>query len=178
MTRSPFRIAVSLQHVREAADFAMQLLIGQRAFVARLAFPDDRRLVARRPVADADRGNSPRRSACRRRTISRTAPSIRRRSVHGFCQTSSFASRAQNLSGRSIDSRYSRWYSSKLPMRAFFANARAGLKTRFSIRWDSMLFSMGKVGKLPACRRDRVQAGSVRDFAICQRARHACKLAA
>ena len=34
-----------LQHVGELADFAMQLLIGQHAGVARLAFPDDRRLV-------------------------------------------------------------------------------------------------------------------------------------
>ena len=27
-------------------------------------------------------------------------------------------------------------------MRAFFANARAGLKTRVSLRWDSIFFSM------------------------------------
>jgi hypothetical protein len=46
MTRSPLRICVPLQHVREAADIAVQLLVGERALIARLAFPEDRRLVA------------------------------------------------------------------------------------------------------------------------------------
>ena len=39
---------VPFQHIREAADFAMQLLIGERAFVTGLAFPNDRRLVPTR----------------------------------------------------------------------------------------------------------------------------------
>src|SRR5437588_4451607 len=37
---------VSFQHVREAANFAMQLLVGQRAFVAGFAFPDNCRFVS------------------------------------------------------------------------------------------------------------------------------------
>ena len=45
-----FADSVSLQDVREAADIAMQLLVGQRAFFARFAFPEDRRLVSVRPV--------------------------------------------------------------------------------------------------------------------------------
>ncbi len=40
-----FADSVSLQDVGEAADFAMQLLVGEDAFVARFAFPDDRGLV-------------------------------------------------------------------------------------------------------------------------------------
>jgi len=40
---------VSLQDIREAANFAMQLLVGEGAFVARFAFPHDCRLVAARP---------------------------------------------------------------------------------------------------------------------------------
>src|SRR5213082_3568496 len=36
----------ALEHVTEATDFRVQLLIGERARVARLAFPDNRGLVA------------------------------------------------------------------------------------------------------------------------------------
>src|SRR4051794_32678177 len=61
---------------------------------------------------------------------------------HGCCHMSSRASRAQNFSGARIDSRYIRRYCSRLPIRAFFANERAGLKTRVSFRWDSIFFSM------------------------------------
>ena len=45
-----FADSVSLQDVGEAADFAMQLLVGQDAFVAWLAFPDDRGLVPAWPL--------------------------------------------------------------------------------------------------------------------------------
>ena len=41
-----FLDSVALQHVREPANLAMQLLISQGAFVARFTFPNDRRLVA------------------------------------------------------------------------------------------------------------------------------------
>src|SRR5215831_3919365 len=37
---------VPFQHIRETADFAMQLLISERAFVARFAFPNYCRLVS------------------------------------------------------------------------------------------------------------------------------------
>src|SRR5438874_9023509 len=40
---------VPFQHICEAADFAMQLLIGERALVAGFAFPDYCGLVATRP---------------------------------------------------------------------------------------------------------------------------------
>src|SRR4029450_5059810 len=40
---------VPFQHVREAADFAMQLLIGERALVAGFAFPNYRSLIPPRP---------------------------------------------------------------------------------------------------------------------------------
>src|SRR5438132_13898936 len=40
---------VSLHVVREAANFAMQLLISKSALVAGFAFPDDCRLVPARP---------------------------------------------------------------------------------------------------------------------------------
>ena len=40
---------VPFQHIREAADFAMQLLIGERALVARFAFPNYCGLVPTRP---------------------------------------------------------------------------------------------------------------------------------
>src|ERR1700745_4326930 len=40
---------VPFQHVREPADFAMQLLIGERALVTRFALPNDRGLVPTRP---------------------------------------------------------------------------------------------------------------------------------
>ena len=52
---------VPLQHIRETADFAMQLLIGECALVARLAFPNDRRLVPTRALRDADPDNFPKR---------------------------------------------------------------------------------------------------------------------
>src|SRR5215469_9526034 len=55
-----------------------------------------------------------------------------------FCQISSFASRAQNLSGRLIDSRYIRRYWARFLMRAFCENSFVGLKSRFSLRYDSM----------------------------------------
>jgi hypothetical protein len=41
---------VPFQYIREAANFPMQLLVGERAFVARLAFPDNCRLVSTRPA--------------------------------------------------------------------------------------------------------------------------------
>ena len=37
---------VSFQNIREPANVAMQLLISERAFLARLAFPNNGRLVA------------------------------------------------------------------------------------------------------------------------------------
>src|SRR5207247_6558346 len=40
---------VPFQYIREAADFAMQLLIGERALVAGFAFPNDCGLVPTRP---------------------------------------------------------------------------------------------------------------------------------
>ena len=40
-----FLDAERLQHIGEPADFVMQLLIGQRANFAGLAFPDDRGFV-------------------------------------------------------------------------------------------------------------------------------------
>src|SRR6266487_518872 len=44
-----FFYVVSLQDIREAANFAMQLLISKRTFVAGFAFPDNCRLVPARP---------------------------------------------------------------------------------------------------------------------------------
>ena len=44
-----FFYAVSFQHIREAANFTMQLLIGKRTFIARFAFPDNCCLVSVRP---------------------------------------------------------------------------------------------------------------------------------
>ncbi len=44
-TRSPFLHAERLQHVRAFRDFAQQLLIGERARIARLAFPLNRGFV-------------------------------------------------------------------------------------------------------------------------------------
>ena len=43
-----FLDVVAFQHIREAADFAMQLLIGERALVAGFAFPNYCRLVPTR----------------------------------------------------------------------------------------------------------------------------------
>src|SRR5205085_6340343 len=40
---------VSLQDVRETADIAMQLLVSERAFIARLALPENGGLVSIRP---------------------------------------------------------------------------------------------------------------------------------
>ena len=45
MTRSPFLDFVSLEHIGETANFVMQLLVGERSFLARFAFPDDGGLV-------------------------------------------------------------------------------------------------------------------------------------
>ena len=45
-TRSPALDAEALEHVGEAADLAVQLLVGEHARVARLALADDRGLVA------------------------------------------------------------------------------------------------------------------------------------
>ena len=42
--------AERLEHVGELADLAIQIEVGQRAAVARLAFPDDRGLVPARPA--------------------------------------------------------------------------------------------------------------------------------
>src|SRR4051812_7108524 len=69
--------------------------------------------------------------------------------VHFFCQSSSDASRAKNFSGFLIDSSYISRYCARLWMRAFLEKSFAGLKTRFSTRWDSMellLMGLGKVG--------------------------------
>ena len=49
-TAIAFRDLVPLKHGREAANFTVQLLVSQRAFLTRLAFPQDRGLVPRRPV--------------------------------------------------------------------------------------------------------------------------------
>ena len=49
--------AERLQHVRELADLPVQIEVGQRAAIAGLAFPDERRLVPR-----AVRGRGGRRS--------------------------------------------------------------------------------------------------------------------
>ena len=46
MTRSPFATPSDFRRVGELADFAVQLLVGQRARIAGLALPDDRGLVA------------------------------------------------------------------------------------------------------------------------------------
>src|SRR5205814_785205 len=56
---------------------------------------------------------------------------------------SSSASRAQNFSGRSIDSRYIRRYWARFLIGDFCANSFDGLKTRFSLRSDSMLVRAG-----------------------------------
>src|ERR1700720_1788006 len=61
---------------------------------------------------------------------------------HGFRQISSFASRAQKVSGLRTDSRYIFRYSASDLIRAFFAKSFAGLKTRFSIKCDSMFVSI------------------------------------
>src|ERR1700761_4268521 len=61
---------------------------------------------------------------------------------HFLFQTSSAASRAQNLSGRLIDSSHILRYWASDWMRAFLENSLAGLKTRFSIRCDSILVLM------------------------------------
>src|SRR5271168_1357635 len=65
--------------------------------------------------------------------------------VHFWFQRSSEASRAQNLSGLSMDSRYISRYWAMLLMRACFTKAGEGLKTRFSMRWDSMFWDMSGV---------------------------------
>src|ERR1019366_7475793 len=57
---------------------------------------------------------------------------------HGARQVSSRASLPKNLAGCLIDSRYMRRYCSSLLIRAFLANSFDGLKTRFSIKCDSM----------------------------------------
>jgi len=44
---APFDV-VALQHIRETANFAMELLVRERAFFARFALPDDGRLVSPR----------------------------------------------------------------------------------------------------------------------------------
>src|ERR1700760_1764411 len=65
---------------------------------------------------------------------------------HFVCQQrSSEAFSAQNFCGFLIDLRYSSRYSSKLEMCAAFAKALVGLKTRFSIRCDSMLLLIGGI---------------------------------
>src|SRR4051812_26500590 len=69
--------------------------------------------------------------------------------VHFCCHLSSAASRAKNFSGFLIDSSYISLYCARLWMRAFLEKSLAGLKTRFSTRWDSMellLMGLGKVG--------------------------------
>ena len=87
------------QHVRELADLAVQLPVGQRALVAGLAFPDDGGLVPA-PRADvAVEAVDARRSACRRRTTSRAAASSRAPSSQGVLHSSSPANFAQKPSG-------------------------------------------------------------------------------
>src|SRR5205807_2612520 len=63
---------------------------------------------------------------------------------------SSEASRAKNFSGFVTLSFHILRYCSMEEMRAFLANSRAGLKTRFSTRWDSMALLI-QVGKMMGC---------------------------
>ena len=49
--------AERLQDVRELAHLAVQVAVGQRPAVARLPFPDDRRLVAAPRCQSAGRGS-------------------------------------------------------------------------------------------------------------------------
>ena len=77
ITRSPFSTPFRLSTLAKLADLAMQLLVGQDAFVARLALPDDRGLVPARPLQMPIEAIFARRSVFRRRTISRTAASTR-----------------------------------------------------------------------------------------------------
>ena len=52
-----FLDAERLQHVRERRHLAVEIEVGQRAAIARLAFPDDRGLVAARRRARGGRGS-------------------------------------------------------------------------------------------------------------------------
>jgi hypothetical protein len=93
-----FLDVVSLQHIREAADFAMQLLIGEGAFIAGFAFPDNRRLVPARPCEMTVE------AIFRNVEFPADEPLRERRFhsntfFHGARQTSSLASRAQNFAG-------------------------------------------------------------------------------
>src|SRR5437016_2429117 len=65
---------------------------------------------------------------------------------HGLRHVSSFASRAKNFSGCSTLSFHIFLYCCMDLIRALFAKALAGLKTRFSTRVDSMLVLMGGCG--------------------------------
>ena len=66
--------------------------------------------------------------------------------LHFFCQISSAASRAQNLSGFFTDSSHSARYCARLWIRAFLLKSLAGLKTRFSVCRDSMFLLIAGLG--------------------------------
>ncbi len=91
--------AERLQHVRERAHLAIQIEIRQRAPIARLTLPDNRRLVAARPCGRDGRGSWSITLSCRRRTTSRVAgcpvEHLRPRRLH----SSSAANFAQNAFG-------------------------------------------------------------------------------
>src|SRR6188474_1442926 len=62
---------------------------------------------------------------------------------HGLNQCRASACFAQNAAGSAAASAYSRSYSSKLPICAFFANSEGGGKTRCSFRIDSIAMGSG-----------------------------------
>ena len=101
---------VPFQHIRETANFVMQLLVGERALVARFAFPDDCRLVSARPA------QMPIETILRDVEFAADEPLRERRlSIRALFSTARarparFASRAQNFAGCRIDSRYIRRY--------------------------------------------------------------------
>ena len=119
----------------------MQLLIGERSFVARFAFPENRGLVSVRP------GQVPIETILRDVQFPADKPFRERRlPFQNFLPAllpDELARFARPEFLRAID-RFAihpavLW---RLPMRAALANAFAGLKTRFSIRCDSMFSAM------------------------------------
>ena len=112
-----------LQHVGEPADLGVQHLVGQHAGVARLAFPDQGRLVPPRGSADGCRGSCRRRWSSRRRTTWASGSSHWSTFWNGSNQCSSPAMRPQNASRSSAASRQSFSYCAIEPMRALAANS-------------------------------------------------------
>ena len=93
----------------EPADLGVQLAVGEHPLVARLALPDDGRLVAA-CWPGGGRGSWPTGSARRPRTTSPRAPRRCSTFWNGLVQASSArAISPQNPSGSSIDWRYRRW---------------------------------------------------------------------